>query len=280
MKIKNNLEEPENFTVYNGEGTNLRKAQMRLLEILIEFDRICKKHDIQYFLSGGTCLGAVRHGGFIPWDDDIDIDVWHTDYKKLLEILPTELSDNYFMQTDKTDPSFYRKYLRVVDKHSKVVYSDNRSRANFKYHGLWLDILPLEKTISYKAKGRIDYFYSGSLAHLKAPMRDKFKKISSIFIYPVSLFLVKCINIISKKIASPDKICHVFGTGMAPKLNRENCFPVKPIVFEGYSFLGPAKPDPYLISLYGENYLSIPPKSNRQAHAATIEVYSCKESNT
>jgi len=64
--MNESIDQQEDFSDYNGEGTVLRKAQLRLLEMLVEFDRICKKHDIQYFLSGGTCLGAVRHGGFIP----------------------------------------------------------------------------------------------------------------------------------------------------------------------------------------------------------------------
>ena len=274
--VESKNEESEDFTVYNGEGTNLRKAQMRLLNILLEFDRICKKHDIQYFLSGGTCLGAVRHGGFIPWDDDIDIDVWHTDYEKLIKILPNELSNNFFMQTDKTDPGFYRKYMRVVDKNSKVTYKDNRSRDKFKHPGLWLDILPLDKTISYKVKKNIEYFYMGSQAHLNEPMNNKLKKSFSFVIYPVSLLLIKNVNVISKMVAPKDKICHLFGTGMAPKLKRKNCFPAKSIVFEGFEFLGPAKPHEYLVGLYGENYMKIPPKNRRQVHADIIEVYELK----
>lgn len=60
---------------YNPDGSLLRNAQLRMLEILIDFDRVCRKHDIKYWLSSGTLLGAVRHGGFIPWDDDLDVDL-------------------------------------------------------------------------------------------------------------------------------------------------------------------------------------------------------------
>jgi lipopolysaccharide cholinephosphotransferase len=271
--MNENIKQLEDFSQYNGEGTVLRKAQLRLLEMLIEFDRICKKYDIHYFLSGGTCLGAVRHGGFIPWDDDIDIDVWHTDYKKLIKVLPDELSNDFFMQIDKTGPGFYRKYMRIVDKNSQVTYSDNTARSELKYPGLWLDILPLNKTISYRVKKTVDYFYSGSMLHLNAPMRMKHKQIASFLIYPISLFLVKVTDLISKIIAPNDKICHSFGTGMAPKLKYKNCFPVKPISFEGFIFMGPAKPYEYLVDLYGKDYMQVPSRANRIAHADIIEVF-------
>ncbi len=93
----------EDFSIYNGEGTNLRKAQLRLLEMLVEFDRICKKHNIDYYLSSGNCLGTMRQGGFVPWDDDMDVDVMYKDYKKLNRILARELPPQYVLQTPKTD---------------------------------------------------------------------------------------------------------------------------------------------------------------------------------
>ena len=77
----------EDLSKYNPEGSILRRAQLRELEILIEVDKICRKHNIEYFLDWGTLLGAVRHGGFIPWDDDIDISVRRKDYSRLCKVL-------------------------------------------------------------------------------------------------------------------------------------------------------------------------------------------------
>lgn len=65
----------EDFSVYNGENTILRKAQLRMLEILVQVSSICDKHSIPYWIDYGTLLGAVRHNGFIPWDDDLDISI-------------------------------------------------------------------------------------------------------------------------------------------------------------------------------------------------------------
>ena len=76
---------------FNPEGSLLRRQQMRMLEILLEVDKICKKHDIPYWLSSGTLIGAMRHDGFIPWDDDLDIEMLRKDYVRLMAVLPKEL---------------------------------------------------------------------------------------------------------------------------------------------------------------------------------------------
>ena len=81
----------------------LRKAQLIMLNELIELDRICKKNNINYWLDGGTFLGAVRHKGFIPWDDDVDVCMLEADYNKFLEKAVKELDSGYFIQTLKTD---------------------------------------------------------------------------------------------------------------------------------------------------------------------------------
>ena len=90
---------------YNPEGSLLRRQQTRMLEILLEVDRICQKHDIRYWLSSGTLIGALRHDGFIPWDDDLDIEMMREDYLRLMEVLPQELPEWLALQNDDSDPN-------------------------------------------------------------------------------------------------------------------------------------------------------------------------------
>ena len=88
---------------YNPDGSLLRRQQLRMLDILSEVDRICKKHDIPYWLSSGTLIGAMRHNGFIPWDDDLDIEMMRKDYLRLMKVLPKELPEWLVLQNDETD---------------------------------------------------------------------------------------------------------------------------------------------------------------------------------
>ncbi|EYE54801.1 LicD family protein, partial [Bacteroides fragilis] len=111
----------EDLNRYNKEGSDLRKLQYRMLELLEVLDKICKKHNLPYWLEGGTLLGAVRHGGFIPWDDDLDVQMLRSDYKKLLKILPKELPGNIALQTFKTDKGYYRYVAKLRDLNSKLI---------------------------------------------------------------------------------------------------------------------------------------------------------------
>ncbi|MEO3238618.1 LicD family protein, partial [Parabacteroides distasonis] len=86
--------------------TPLRQAQLVMLRMLKIIDYICRKHDLRYWLCSGTLLGAVRHQGFIPWDDDLDICMLREDYNRFIQIAPLEFPTDIFLQTQETDPSY------------------------------------------------------------------------------------------------------------------------------------------------------------------------------
>lgn len=149
------------------KSCSLREAQIRLLEMLLELDRICKKYNIKYWLEGGTLLGAIRHNGFIPWDDDIDVSMFREDYKLLKSVIKEELSDKYFYQTPITDEYDEAPWIRIKDNNSHI--DDGTEK---KYHkGLALDIIPydsmtnrnklakkvIDKLINLKWKSELPY---------------------------------------------------------------------------------------------------------------------------
>jgi hypothetical protein len=124
--------------------TTTKDKTLRLLQeletgALVEIDRICRKHCIEYSLGGGTCLGQVRHGGFIPWDDDIDVDMTIDNYERFMEIAPAELEGtNYYLLSRSTDPSYKRSHSRLVVKDTSLNLRSNIM--NGLDRGVFIDI--------------------------------------------------------------------------------------------------------------------------------------------
>ena len=117
---------------------DLQKVQ---LEILKAFINVCNKYNLRYFLVSGSCLGAVRHHGFIPWDDDIDVGMPRSDYDKLLT-LQKEFGEKYFIQTYKTDKKYLYNFTKIRDCDTTYI-EDNFATTQIN-HGVWLDVFPLD----------------------------------------------------------------------------------------------------------------------------------------
>lgn len=129
------------------DGENLLKqTQLVMLRLLKIFDYLCTKHDVKYFLSGGTAIGAVRHSGFIPWDDDIDIGMTRSNYNKFLELCVPELPRDIFFQnpdTDKNYPKFDFVDAKLRDRYSSYLHKDSSEHLN--HEGIQLDIFVYDK---------------------------------------------------------------------------------------------------------------------------------------
>lgn len=122
------------------------REQLRLLQetelgILRDVAELCEKHGIKYYLDCGTLLGAIRHNGFIPWDDDVDISMPSEDYFRFIEIAQDELGDKYFVQNFLTDDNFFRSYTKIRLNNTMVmpVYWKQWKI----HHGAWIDIFPM-----------------------------------------------------------------------------------------------------------------------------------------
>ena len=91
---------------YNPDGSQLRTIQLCLLDILIEFDRVCRKNGISYWIDSGTLIGAARHGGFIPWDDDLDVCILRKDRKRVAQALTRDLREPFICEPDRRQEKF------------------------------------------------------------------------------------------------------------------------------------------------------------------------------
>lgn len=129
----------------------MTELQQRLYVILKEFIRVCDKHHLRYFVDGGTLIGALRHKGFIPWDDDIDVAMPREDYDKYLSLQHEYDGTPYFIQTWRTDPHYTYCFAKLRDSSTtfiESIYAHHRIN-----HGLWIDIFPIDG-VSYKDKPR------------------------------------------------------------------------------------------------------------------------------
>ncbi len=133
-------------------ANTLRDLQLCELEILKEVKRICEENGIIYYLSSGTLLGAVRHRGFIPWDDDIDVEMPYQDYLRFIRIAQGALGEEYFLQNHETDTSFVSVYSKVRKNHTTML--SDYERGTDGHHGVWIDIFPI-----ISIGGPVDYHF-------------------------------------------------------------------------------------------------------------------------
>jgi len=121
----------------------LRALQSVQLELLVEFDRICHKHHLNYQLFAGSLLGCVRHKGFIPWDDDVDVCMSREDYDRFCLLASDELDPTIFLQTSSSDPGYLLQFAKLRRNDSKMVEQYMIQRP--QHHGVFIDIFPLDK---------------------------------------------------------------------------------------------------------------------------------------
>ncbi len=129
---------------------NLNKLHEQLCDILFEFDRVCRKHDIKYSLAYGTLLGAVRHKGMIPWDDDVDVMLDRENFDRFCEICPSELGKDYFFQSKKTERAYPYNICRIRKNNTAMIYDSWRNSG--MHLGIYIDIYPVDNIPDNKIK--------------------------------------------------------------------------------------------------------------------------------
>ena len=242
----------------NPPGSPLRRAQMRMLEMLSYVHEICQQLGIQYQINSGNVLGAVRHGGFIPWDNDMDIMLDMPNYRRLRDYLLAHPTDRYELQTCDTDPLFFNHWCKLRDLHSeyqKPGLAHNRRR----YRGLQIDIFPFEagtsKTLHILA------------SKIHGTLERKVLEKGHIRTARCGFWILRRVLVplfrIANRFGDRNTFTHTYGVPWHTRYPKSVLFPPAPIEFEGKTFFGPANPHEYLRLAYGDDYMTPPPPADR-----------------
>ena len=267
----------------------LRKLQLVQLEILKDFITVCEKYDLPYFIAYGSAIGAVRHHGFIPWDDDTDVCMLRKDYNKFLKVVRKELGDKYKILTPEVDDRYACTVTHLQRKGTKFVAEFSK---NLKCDlCIDLDIFPLDNVSDNKLKAKlqnVEAMFWGKLLFLCGTPEPviRWKGVKK----KIAQLICSCVHYVLKGLhVSPKKIYKCFKRaairynkidttyitsfeGVSPlkrKIKKDDMFPFKDIVFEDIMVKVPNNIHDILFAQYGD-YMKMPDENNRINHMPYI----------
>ena len=263
--------------------SDIKIIQDKILSILKEFINICEENKLTDYALGGTLLGAVRHKGFIPWDDDIDIGMPRKDYEKFKKLALNFLPNNYKFLSEDTDN--YKKAFSVIrDDSTKIIMNYSKEEL---VESLWIDIFPLDGMPAAPIKRKIHeyrYLYRrmmvqlsqfNSLVNQKKEDRPLVEKLIITFANIVKIEKVLSFDWAQKRYL---KAIKRYSFNEAFSGNYTGAYKLREIVpsdyfgepvllkFEGIDLSCPRRYKEYLTAIYGENYMQLPPEEKRVQH--------------
>lgn len=266
------------------DRTLLRKVQLTQLEILREVERVCRENDIQWFLCCGTLLGAVRHQGFIPWDDDLDIGMLRADYEKFCRLAPEKMDPRFCVQNWYTEPAYPLPFGKV--RMRNTVYEEAKSRT-FRENGFYIDVFPFDNApedpadqaahaVKLNDLFRLKLMKSGYKPWLEKDRINWKKRIGYLF------YQIKAVKYSQEELARRyDALAASYpdGTVLCRQrgLRKLECYPAEwfreltELTFETEKFPGPMAYDAVLCAQFGD-YMTPPPEESREDRHQIVRV--------
>lgn len=264
---------------------DIKEIQKIELNLLVHLVKKLEEYNITYFLAGGTLLGAIRHDGFIPWDDDIDILIPRSDYEILKKlIIQGKINTKQYVYKIPGERNYPYPFIKGYDLKTKIKNENLKSK--FDDH-IWVDVFPLDhlpddinknkQLLMKKYYFLLAPLYYGILEKNKFPVNNFIKKMIYNIIYKLNGYqkLSKKIDLMGKKIDKRYKSSNHYGhfvwnDGYKDYFTGEMITPLIKKKFEDYEFYIPENYDLYLKSFYGD-YMTPPPENSRQQH--TFEAF-------
>lgn len=240
----------------------------RTLEIFKEVKTILEENDIRYMICGGTLLGAVTTGKFIPWDDDFDMCVLEEDYDRMKSLLLQKLPSWVEVQCKETEPHYYHGWIKVRDKGSKV----EPNEPMYKENGVWLDVYKLTKSKRKDVEALIlqehlDYLNRRCLLGCITE-EEKNKRIAE---RDLKNKIEKASLLASK--SSDESEVYIIWSASKILVESEWCLPLSKCTFEGIPVTTFCRPEAYLVRHYGETYKVLPPDEMRRVGINNIQIF-------
>lgn len=277
-KLSESLKEKE------ASDKKLRKLQKTELEMLLELDRVCRKHNLRYYIVGGTLIGAARTGGFIPWDDDIDVSMPREDFDKLIS-LKEEFSSEFFLQTHKTEKECYFFYAKL--RKNGTYFGEDKFEHTGIHKGIFVDIFPLDYISSKKPVQKLCFkafsLFNAFICSKKKTGEFLYKNMSLPFI--VTFRLIQCIMPLpllyglrsltakfTKALSQKHLVASLAGFHGYPKEISpfELWAEGTDITFEGKTVRAPKEYKKLLNHMFGD-YTQLPPLEERVNHTVADE---------
>lgn len=276
----------EFFYFDNTYGGRLEKLQECQLACLDEFDRICKAHDISYFLGGGTLLGAVRHQRVIPWDDDIDVMMLRDQYERFLAVVQQEIGLDFHFQSNKTDPDYHSVFDKIRME-GTVFKTEFSRRFSGMHQGIFIDIFVHDRTAKHTWGQKLHVFatlFARSMVFHKWEGTDmhfygKYQRLCRIMTWYKNRNPIKKLERLQYKVITHFNRRRTGwlydGTG---EHLRRGAFPESWLsgtrmgVLNGKPYPIPLEAEKYLAYSYGEDYMQLPPPQKRKAAHPVVEL--------
>lgn len=268
----------------------LHQVDLNIVKQVIE---ICAKYNLKYYMLGGTMLGAIRHKGFIPWDDDIDLGMPREDYERFLKVAQLELEPNLKLVNYKTDPNYHYYITRILDTETKV--EEERIGNENRYTNASIDIFPIDGTPNNSFLRKIYFFrvlYHRALMSLcykdSIDRKRPRGKAERLLLWVMERMPIEKLTTPYKQKEKIDKLLRKQKVEGAEYIgNIMGAYRTKEIVpsyfygegkmyqFEDIELRGMDKFDEYLTWTYGD-YMKLPPEDKRKTHFKIIEIHGKK----